>query len=87
MGLFSQLPSVIEWADDSKDLMVYRFPMDKKEIMMGSKLTVRESQVAVFVSNGKIADIFDPGFYRLETSNLPILTKIMSWKTGFKSPF
>lgn len=87
MGLFNQLPSVIEWVDDSKELMVYRFPMNGKEIMMGSKLTVRESQVAVFVSNGKIADIFEPGMFRLDTSNLPILTKIMSWKTGFKSPF
>jgi membrane protease subunit (stomatin/prohibitin family) len=91
MGLFSrlkrQLPSVIEWLDDSKDIMVYRFPMQGKEIMLGSKLTVRESQVAVFVHKGKIADIFEPGFYRLETSNLPIITKLMSWKTGFETPF
>lgn len=91
MGLFRsikrQLPSVIEWVDDSKDLMVYRYPMDGREIMMGSKLTVRESQVAVFVNKGKIADIFEPGMHRLETSNLPILTKLMSWKTGFDSPF
>lgn len=91
MGFFRslkrQLPSVIEWTDESKDLMVYRYPMDGKEIMMGSKLTVRESQVAVFVNKGKIADIFDPGMYTIETNNLPILTKIMSWKTGFDSPF
>jgi membrane protease subunit (stomatin/prohibitin family) len=91
MGLFSgiknQLPSVLEWKDESKDLMVYRYPMDGREIMMGSKLTVRESQVAVFVNKGKIADIFEPGMYRLETGNLPILTKLMSWKTGFNSPF
>lgn len=91
MGLFSrlknQLPSVIEWLDDSKDTMVYRYPMQGREIMMGSKLTVRESQVAVFVHKGKIADIFEPGMHRLETANLPILTKLMSWKTGFNSPF
>ena len=91
MGLFRrlgrQLPSVIEWTDQSKDLMVYRYPMDGKEIMMGSKLTVRESQIAVFVNKGKIADIFEPGMYKLETSNLPILTKLMSWKTSFNSPF
>lgn len=91
MGLFSrirrQLPSVIEWTDESKDLMVYRYPMEGREIMMGSKLTVRESQAAVFVNKGKIADIFEPGMYRLETNNLPILTKLMSWKTGFDSPF
>ena len=91
MGFFSrlgkQLPSVIEWTDSSRDLMVYRYPMNGKEIMMGSKLTVRESQMAVFVNNGKIADIFEPGMYRIETNNLPILTKMMSWKTGFNSPF
>lgn len=91
MGLFTrlkrQLPSVIEWLDDSKDIIVYRYPMDGREIMMGSKLTVRESQAAVFVHKGKIADIFEPGMYRLETANLPILTKLMSWKTGFDSPF
>lgn len=91
MGFFKslkrQLPSVIEWTDESKDLMVYRYPMDGREIMMGSRLTVRESQIAVFVNKGKIADIFDPGMHKLETSNLPILTKMMSWKTGFNTPF
>lgn len=85
--LTGQLLSVIEWSDDAKDTIVYRFPMEGREIMMGSKLTVRESQVAVFVNKGKIADIFEPGMYRLSTSNLPILTKLMSWKTGFNSPF
>jgi membrane protease subunit (stomatin/prohibitin family) len=87
MGLRNQLPSVLEWTTQSKDTIVYRYPMDGKEIMYGSKLTVRESQAAIFVNKGKIADIFDPGMYKLETGNLPILTKLMSWKTGFKSPF
>ena len=84
--LTGQLLSVIEWTDPTKDTIVYRFPMEGREIMMGSKLTVRESQVAVFVNKGRIADIFEPGMYRLATSNLPILTKLMSWKTGFNSP-
>ena len=77
----------IEWLDDSKDTIVYRFPMDGRQIMYGSKLTVRESQIAVFVNKGQIADIFEPGMYKLETSNLPILTQLFSWPYGFKSPF
>ena len=84
----SQLLKVIEWTDDSKDLLVYKFPMQPNtEIMMGSALTVRESQVAIFVNKGQIADIFQPGYYKLSTDNMPVLTKIMSWKYGFDSPF
>ncbi|MCL1900940.1 MAG: SPFH domain-containing protein, partial [Firmicutes bacterium] len=81
------LLKVIEWTDSSPNTLVYRFPMNGKEIMMGSALTVRESQVAIFVNKGQIADIFEPGFYKLKTDNLPILTKLMSWKYGFNSPF
>jgi len=81
------LLKVIEWTDSSPNTLVYRFPMNGREIMMGSALTVRESQVAVFVNKGQIADIFEPGFYKLKTDNLPILTKLMSWKYGFNSPF
>lgn len=91
MGLFnfikSQLIDVIEWTDHADDIMVYRFPMDGKEIMMGAKLTVRESQAAVFVNEGQIADVFHPGLYELTTSNMPVLTKLKSWKYGFNSPF
>ncbi len=83
----SQLLKVIEWTDASKDTMVYRFPMDGRQIMMGSKLVVRESQVAVFVNKGKIADIFQPGTHTLSTSNLPFLTKLLALPYGFKSPF
>lgn len=84
----SQLLKVIEWTDDSRDLLVYKFPMaPNTEIMMGSALTVRESQVAIFVNKGQIADVFQPGFYKLSTDNMPLLTKIMSWKYGFNSPF
>lgn len=91
MGIFdfikSELLEVIEWTDDSSDLMVYRFPDDDKEIKMGAQLTVRNSQVAIFVNEGKIADVFPPGRYRLSTSNMPVLTTIKSWKYGFESPF
>ena len=83
----SQLLKVIEWSDLSKDTIVYRFPMDGRQIMMGSSLTVRESQVAVFVNKGKVADIFEPGKHILTTSNLPFLTKLLSLPYGFKSPF
>jgi len=81
MGFFkSQLLKIIEWKDDSKDTMVYRFPMHdgkkEREIMTGSSLTVRESQAAVFVCKGQIADVFGPGLHKLHTRNLPLLTAI-----------
>lgn len=89
MGFFGrQLLKVIDWEDSSEDTIVYKYPIDPKaEIMMGSKLTVRESQVAIFVNKGKIADIFPPGYYKLSTNNLPVLTALNSWKYGFESPF
>ena len=82
MGFFrKQLLNVIEWTSDSDDeLMVYRFPVDGKEIKNGAQLTVRESQVAIFVNEGQIADVFMPGRYKLTTANLPVLTKLQSWK-------
>ena len=81
--LKSQMWTVLEWKDDSTDTIVYRFPMDGKEIMSGSQLTVRESQMAVFVHLGKIADVFGPGKYKLTTKNLPILSGIGSiWYKG-----
>ena len=83
----NNLLKAIEWTDDSKNVMVYKYPMDGRSIMRGSKLTVRESQVAIFVNKGKLADIFEPGFYKLDTSNLPILTQLLSLPYGFKSPF
>lgn len=83
-----QLINVIEWTSDNQDdLMVYRFPVDGKEIKNGAQLTVRESQVAIFVNEGVIADVFNPGRYKLTTENLPVLTKLLSWKYGFNSPF
>ena len=88
MGFFkTNLLKSLEWTDDSTDTIVYKYPMDGRQIQYGSKLTVRASQVAVFLNKGKIADIFGPGMYALQTSNLPILTQLMSWGYGFKSPF
>lgn len=83
----SQLIDVIEWTDSSSNTMVYRYESMGKEIMMGAQLTVRESQVAVFVNEGKIADVFQPGRFELSTQNMPVMTALKSWKYGFKSPF
>ncbi len=83
-----ELIDVIQWTDDaSTDTMVWRFPDEDKEIKRGAQLTVRESQAAVFVNEGEIADVFKPGRYELTTANLPILTTLKSWKYGFESPF
>lgn len=91
MGLFSRLFNpfieVIEWVDPSNDTLVYRFPVANQEIKMGAQLIVRESQVAIFVNEGQVADLFEPGRYTLSTQNLPILTTLRSWKYGFNSPF
>jgi len=95
MGLFdglgrivrSQLLDVIEWTDPTQNTMVHRFNTDGKQIMMGAQLTVRESQVAVFVNEGRIADVFSPGRFQLSTANMPIMTALESWKYGFNSPF
>jgi membrane protease subunit (stomatin/prohibitin family) len=91
MGLFDWLSGefidVIEWIDNTHDTMVYRFNRQGNEIKYGAKLTVRESQVAIFVNEGEIADILSPGIYELETKNLPILTKLQHWDHGFNSPF
>lgn len=85
--ILGQFIDVIEWTDDSQDTMVWRFPRHGNEIKYGAKLIVRESQVAIFVDQGKIADILEPGTYELETKNLPIMTTLQHWDHGFKSPF
>ena len=91
MGLFDKLKGeqidVIEWTDDSRDTLVHRFERRDNEIKMGARLTVRESQAAVFVNNGQLADVFPPGMYTLETSIIPVLTTLKGWKHGFHSPF
>ena len=85
--IFGQFIDVIEWTDDSQDTMVYRFPRHNNEIKYGAKLTVRESQMAIFVNEGVIADVLSPGIYELETKNLPIMTNLQHWDHGFNSPF
>jgi membrane protease subunit (stomatin/prohibitin family) len=85
--LKNELVDIIEWSDDSTNTMVWRFPRHQNEIKNGAQLTVRESQVAVFVNQGLIADVFTPGRVKLETQNMPILTTLMGWKYGFNSPF
>ncbi len=91
MGLFDwlrgQFIDVIEWLDETHDTIIYRFDRHDNEIKYGAKLIVRPSQVAVFVSEGKIADLLGPGTYELETRNLPILTDLQHWDHGFESPF
>ena len=88
MGFIKKnLLKVIEWKDDSKDTVVYRFPIpDRYAIMNGSTLVVRESQVAMFVYKGKVADVFEPGTYKLATENLPFLSKIFALPTAFELP-
>jgi membrane protease subunit (stomatin/prohibitin family) len=85
--IFGQFIDVIEWTDNSQDTMVYRFPRKDNEIKYGAKLTVRESQMAIFVNEGVIADVLSPGIYELDTNNLPIITSIQHWDHGFNSPF
>lgn len=91
MGIFEKLRSefidIVEWLDPSNDIMIHRFERYNNEIKNGAKLVVRESQVAVFVSEGQLADVFQPGMYTLTTQNLPIMTTLRGWKYGFNSPF
>jgi membrane protease subunit (stomatin/prohibitin family) len=83
----SQFIEVIEWLDDSSNTLLYRFPVRDQEIKNGAQLIVRESQTAVFVHEGQIADVFPPGRYTVDGGNTPILTKLGAWKYGFNSPF
>ncbi len=83
----SQFIEVIEWTDNWENLIAYRFPVHENEIKMGAQLIVRESQVAILINEGRLADLFTPGRYSLSTKNMPILTKLKSWKYGFDSPF
>jgi excisionase family DNA binding protein len=82
-----QFIDVIEWTDDSRDTLSYRFPDDDKEIKNGAQLIVRESQVVQFVYTGEFGDTFGPGKHTLTTDNIPILTNLKSWKYAFESPF
>ena len=83
----NQFIEVIEWLDDTQTTMVYRYPVHGQEIKDGAQLIVRESQAAVFVFEGQVADVFTPGKYTIDGGNTPILSKLGAWKYGFNSPF
>jgi membrane protease subunit (stomatin/prohibitin family) len=85
--LSKQFIDVIQWTEPEDGILAYRYPMEDMEIQNGGKLTVRDSQAAIFVNEGRIADVFGPGLYTLSTQTLPILTYIMNWDKAFKSPF
>ena len=85
--LRAELIDIIEWIDDSRHTIVWRFPRFHNQIKHGAQLIVRPGQTAIFVHRGRVADIFEPGQYRLETRNLPVLSTLAGWKYGFDSPF
>ncbi|NCD32098.1 MAG: SPFH domain-containing protein [Spartobacteria bacterium] len=91
MGLWNkivgQFIDVIEWSDAQPDLMVWKFPRNDNEIKNGAQLIVREGQAAVFLHEGQLGDVFGPGRHELNTSNIPVLTSLASWKYAFNSPF
>ena len=88
MSFFSkQFIDVIHWTETGDSVLAWRFPMEDQEIQSGAKLTVRDSQLAVFVNEGQIADVFAPGLYTLSTHTLPLLTNLLNWDKAFKSPF
>jgi membrane protease subunit (stomatin/prohibitin family) len=88
MSFFSkQFIDVIQWTESGDGTLAYRYPMEDMEIQNGGKLTVRDSQMAVFVNEGRIADVFSPGLHTLSTNTLPILTYLLNWDKEFKSPF
>ncbi len=92
MGIFQKIGGefidIIQWTEPAdNDILAYRFERYNNEIKMGAQLTVREGQTAIFVNEGKLADVFTPGMYRLQTQNLPILSTLKGWKYGFDSPF
>lgn len=82
-----QAIEIIEWTDDSRDTLSWRFPDEDKEIKNGAQLIVREGQLVQFVAAGQYADLFAPGKHTLKTENIPILSRILGWKYGFESPF
>jgi membrane protease subunit (stomatin/prohibitin family) len=91
MGLMDfikkQFIDIIQWTEDDNSTLAYRFPMADMEIQYGASLTVRESQVAIFVNEGKVADVFKPGMHKLTTQTIPVLTYLKNWDKLFESPF
>jgi membrane protease subunit (stomatin/prohibitin family) len=91
MGLFDifkkQFIDVIEWTEEDAGILSFRYPMQDREIQNGAQLTVRDTQLALLVNEGQIADLFEPGLHTLATRNLPVLTNLKNWDKGFQSPF
>ena len=91
MGLMDfikkQFIDILQWTEAGDGVLAWRFPMAENEIQYGASLTVRESQMAVFVNEGKVADVFGPGMYKLTTQTLPVLTYLKNWDKLFESPF
>src|ERR1700743_2973064 len=86
--IHGQFIDIIQWTEPAQnDILAYRFPRLNNEIKMNAKLVVREGQAAVFVNEGKLADVYQPGTYTLTTQNMPILADLKGWKYGFESPF
>lgn len=85
--LQAELIDIVQWLDDSNNTLAYRFERHQNEIKYGAKLVVREGQMAVFINEGQLADVFKPGTHTLTTQNLPILATLKGWKYGFESPF
>ena len=82
-----QFIDVIQWPEPDETHLVWRFPVQDQEIQNGASLTVREAQLAMFVDEGKTADVFAPGRYTLNTQTLPVLTNLKNWDKFFQSPF
>ena len=82
-----QFIDIIQWTEDSDDVLAWRFPMRDMEIQQGAQLTVRDTQAALFVHQGKVADLFGPGQHTIKTQNIPILTDLANWDKMFESPF
>jgi membrane protease subunit (stomatin/prohibitin family) len=85
--LKKQFIDVIHWTEPADGILAWRYPMQDMEIQNGAKLTVRESQMAAFVNEGRMADVLGPGLYTLNTNTLPLLTNLMNWDKLFQSPF
>jgi membrane protease subunit (stomatin/prohibitin family) len=82
-----QFIDILQWVEEGDGVLAWRHPMQDMEIQYGGSLTVRDSQMAVFVNEGRIADVFGPGMYKLTTRTLPVLTALQHWDKGFESPF
>ena len=82
-----QFIDVLQWNEDADGTLAWRYPMEDFEIQYGASLTVRDSQMAVFVNEGKVADVFGPGMYKLTTQTIPVLTYLKTWDKLFESPF